>query len=179
MMLLNTSPQSDLKSPCFAGYHLNFVFVFSLVVRQKKSGTNFLPTKSSLSFALNPQLPPKKNIQTKKHQPQLCCSALARISTRFVSIGPHLHRLHQPFCFCSLPAGGSKSWLAWRQKKHGKGWQLRIHEQKIEVLIYFMYVCIYIYVCVYIYVDITCVYISNYRLLDGKNPQKPQAKKRS
>ena len=20
--------------------------------------------------------------------------------------GPHLHRLHQPFCFCSLPAGG-------------------------------------------------------------------------
>ena len=39
MMLLNTSPQSDLKSPCFAGYRLIFFSCFHWTSDKKKSGT--------------------------------------------------------------------------------------------------------------------------------------------
>ena len=75
MMLLNTSPQSDLKSPCFAGYRLIFVRVFS--GRQTYSIWHRCSNKIINWVNLNPQLPPKKKIykQTNKHQPQFCSSA--------------------------------------------------------------------------------------------------------
>lgn len=103
MMLLNTSPQSE-EIPMFWRLPPHFFRVF--IGRQTyKSGTD-VPTKSSLSKP-KAQLPPKK--YTNKHQPQFNSVVQPLQGFRLVlwKIGPHLHRLHQPFCFCSLPAGGS------------------------------------------------------------------------